>query len=153
MRRRPVLRVRRTRHDENETNPRTPAGRRAALTRPQPSPLEDLLRAETSKLAPKEEGILRGRLMARIIDAIGGMKAYALQEIARCIDICRNDHGCSTPSEQFISRLVIMHFCAAGPLTPDGAEEALKEYREEFASAIDEANTFNTRYSAFLKQQ
>jgi hypothetical protein len=77
---------------------------------PIPPVNDDALRMGTFDLPPAQIEALRGRLVDGIVKSIAGMSTFRIQEVARFIEICENDHGCITPAEEFITSLVADHF-------------------------------------------
>jgi hypothetical protein len=113
---------------------------------------EDPLRMKTYDLAPAIEEALRDRLLAKILKSLTEMRTGSLQEVALFVDICENDHGCTTPAEEFITDLVAV-YQRGGGLTPGQAAEVLDKFRENFTDALGIAKRFNALYADVLASE
>jgi hypothetical protein len=111
--------------------------------------LEDPLQMKTYDLSPAIDEVLRGRLLGKILKSLTGFPTGTLQEVALFVDICENDHGCTTPAEEFITDLVVVYRRGSG-LTPDQAAEVLDKFRESFTDALGIAKRFNALYADVL---
>lgn len=120
----------------------------AAQPKPETPAAElDLLRAKTYNIPDAEKDALRVRLLAMIVESLVDRSALRLQEIARFIDIAEHDRGCTTPAEEFITRLV-SHYHDFG-LTPDYALDALEGedgFRRGFGEAMETTQRFLATY-------
>lgn len=128
--------------------PKSPAG--LTFTQPDtetPAAELDPLRSSIYKLSDAQRDDLRTRLLAIIVGSVTELGVYRLQEIARFIDITEHDQGCTTPAEEFITRLV-SHYHDFG-LTPDYALHAIEGedgFRRSFDDAVEIARRFAATY-------
>lgn len=102
----------------------------------------------------KDDEGFREKLLNLIEDSISEMNTSDLQQVAQFIDIVENDHGCTTPAEEFITSLIFGHYARAGKgLTPKIARSELQIFCEHFAAAVEITKRFNHTYSAIVKAE
>jgi hypothetical protein len=115
-------------------------------------PALELLRVETYRhRSEAEEHALQIELSDLIGDTICDMPSGCLQEVARFIDIVKHNRGCATPAEQFITKMVALHY-ANGGLTPDDVAREIdpgspEGFRADFESLLDERRHFDLIYT------
>jgi hypothetical protein len=85
-----------------------------------------------------------------ISKSLAEIPTLKLQDVGQFIEISKNDKGCSTPAEQFITDLVMLH--SGWGLTPDKAAEKLATFRRDFDDSAEITRRFTARYAEFLKR-
>jgi hypothetical protein len=117
---------------------------------PVPEPNADLFRGvEWWKLQPAEEETLRERLLARVVKSLTTIDLYNLRLIAQFMDICYNNRGSDTPAEEFVRKLIMIHYSRG--LTPEETAEEVEEFRDSFNFMTQSARVFNARYHEAVK--
>ena len=117
-----------------------------AVAQPEP----DLLRAKIYNFSPEQLESARITLLGMISKSLAEIPTLKLQDVGQFIEISKNDKGCSTPAEQFITDLVMLH--SGWGLTPDKAAEKLATFRRDFDDSAEITRRFTARYAEFLKR-
>ncbi len=93
--------------------------------------------------------------IAALLSAQASLKDFAdlsehhMNELATFARILKRNAGCNTPAEEFICGLMLhyQHQDAKGiGLTPDDVEWELSTFRENFDSAVEDAQFIASRY-------
>jgi hypothetical protein len=93
---------------------------------------------------PEQEKAARAELLASIVNPLAEMPNHMLRDIAQFLDICRNASGSTTPAEEFILNLVIVHYMRG--LTPEIAADAIEEFRANYDDLREAMKRFNAIY-------
>ena len=102
-----------------------------------------------SNLSPEQELEVRAALLARLQQQLAGMETCDIRSLVRYADIADANHGCDTPAEEFITRLVLRHHVRA--LTPEDAADYLEEFRRDFDFMVEGVRAFSARYPEAVK--
>ncbi len=120
-----------------------------------PVKTEDLLCYMRRDINDQERAALRARLIEVIV---AEQSAHELQQIARLIDISEHNRGCSTPTEDFILRMVNNHYWEGGSLiTPETVAEEIDPKNTDgflvnFTEAMDTARRMSLAYPQLVSQ-
>lgn len=69
---------------------------------------------------------------------------HRLDLIGACIEILENDHGSSTPFEEFVHNVLLCY--VSGVCTPESVREHLGQFEENFADSIRDARMMLKRH-------
>lgn len=103
-------------------------------------PAEDPLRMSLNAIR-SDETRAHARLAEWISKRLGDINASDLQTIARFVDIVEHDHGCNTPSEEFIAGLVDHHYIRH--LTPEAVIQRMPEFIANMRAAVSIRKRFH----------
>jgi hypothetical protein len=93
---------------------------------------------------PAEADALTARVRNILAERMERFTLSDLQDLACCMEAVENEHGCTTPAEQFITTLAYYH--ARGGLTPANAAAHLEVFRRDFYEAVTIHARFAERY-------
>jgi len=76
-----------------------------------------------------------------------------LEYIRAVREVVANNRGCTTPTEDFIERLLLAYLSTGGGLTPEDAERNLQEFREAFENMVETTHYLLGKYPEILKAE